>query len=546
MIGVGSVRLRCRGRARWARLLPALFWPAALAAQDVPALIPIPVSVERGIGNPFVASGSTPILVDANGAGPEEAEAAHRVAAFLDDLIGPRTRDLMRFPADIERPRGQTVSSGPPIRLALVARDDLGREGYELRVVRDSIRIEAASPAGLFYGVQTLRQLLPARVEYEAALLAPMRVHPVRVLDQPRFEWRGAMLDVARHFFEVEEVERFLDLMAMLKLNRLHLHLADDQGWRIEIPGRSALTEVGSLTEVGGGAGGYYTVEEYGRIVRYAADRFITVVPEIDLPGHSNAALASIPSINCDGRVREPYIGIRVGFSSVCVEKEETYAFVEDVVRELAAMTPGDFFHIGGDEVRELEPEEYAGFMARAGAIIRAHGKRMVGWDEIAEAELDLEPGTVVQVWRPQSRGRAEHVAAAVAAGATLVLSPADRIYLDMKYDDTSVIGLDWAGLNNTRDAYTWDPAELVEGVQESAILGVEAPLWSETIANIRDAEWLAFPRLAGVAEIGWSPREARDWETYRVRLGAHGPRWMALGVNFHRSPLVPWDTGPP
>ncbi|HSM36513.1 MAG TPA: beta-N-acetylhexosaminidase [Longimicrobiales bacterium] len=500
------------------------------------ALIPAPVSVEYPSGGPFVLSGSTPIIAESDD------PAVARIASFLDELIGPRTRLLLRMPDEISRLLGEPVETGPPVRLRLADRRDLGPEGYELTVQASEIVIEAETSAGLFYGAQTLRQMMPSVVEYEAALIPPMRIPPARVVDRPRYGWRGAMLDVARHFFEVRDVERLLDLMAMYKLNILHLHLTDDQGWRIEIPGRSALTEVGGLTQVGGGPGGYYTVEDYERIVAYAAERFITVVPEIDLPGHSNAALASIPAINCDGRVRPPYVGIRVGFSTVCVEREETYAFVEDVIREIAARTPGSFFHVGGDEVRELEPAEYAAFMARTGAIVAYQGKIMVGWDEIAEADLPLRPGTFVQVWRPGSEQRLPHLLGAVEAGARLVLSPADRIYLDLKYDEGTPIGLDWAGLNDTRDAYDWDPETYLEGVPAEAIEGVEATLWSETIATIGDIEFLAFPRLAGVAEIGWSPRERRTWDDYRIRLGAHGPRWIALGLNFHRSPLVPWQ----
>jgi hexosaminidase len=513
--------------------------PAPVTAQaDRHALIPLPHTLDYRSGRPFSISGSTPIIAESDD------PALRRIAAFLDNLIGVRTRELMRTPDEIAALLGDPVPSGPPVRLRLADRPDLGAEGYELRIDASAVTIEALHPAGVFYGVQTLRQMMPPRVEYGAALLRPMALPAVRVVDRPRYAWRGAMLDVARHFFGVPDVERFIDLMALYKLNTLHLHLADDQGWRIEIPGRPALTQTGGRTQVGGGPGGFYPVEDYERIVRYAAERFITVVPEIDVPGHSNAALASIPEINCDGRAARPYTGIRVGFSAVCVEREETYAFVEDVVREISARTPGPFFHIGGDEVRELEPEEYAAFMVRVRDIVARHGKTMVGWDEIAEADLPLLAGTVVQVWRPGTAERVPHLALAVAGGARLLLSPANRIYLDMKYDEGTPIGLDWAGVNDTRDAYDWDPATFLAGIPEEAIVGVEAPVWTETIATIGDIEFLAFPRLAGVAEIGWSQRGARAWEDFRVRLGAHGPRWTALGVNFHRSPLVPWAIG--
>ncbi|WP_420455652.1 beta-N-acetylhexosaminidase [Rubrivirga sp.] len=506
--------------------------PAAAQTESPPlALVPLPESVAVLGGDPFVMTGATPIATE-----PADGPAA-RIGAVLDALVGSSLSDYMSAPG---QPDPADPGSGT-VHLRLLDRSDLGAEGYELEVTADRVTVDAATPAGLFYGVQTLRQLMPARVEYGAAMPGPFEIPAVRIVDRPRFAWRGMMLDVARHFFEVEDVERVLDLMALHKLNRLHLHLSDDQGWRVEVPGRPALTEVGGRSEVGGGPGGFYTTADVERIVRYAAERFVTVVPEIDLPGHTNAALVATPEITCDGVAPVPYTGIRVGFSAVCVDREETYTFVEDVVNALAATFPGEVVHLGGDEVQTLEPDEYAGFMTRAQAIVAARGKRFMAWDEVAEVDLALTPGAIVQVWRPQSPERAEHVARAVADGARLVLSPADRIYLDMKMDSTTALGLMWAGVNGVRDAYDWDPATFVPGVPEASVLGVEAPLWSETLATVRDIEFMAFPRLAGVAEIGWSPQEVRSWDGYRARLGALGARWTALGVAFFRSPEVDW-----
>ena len=491
------------------------------------ALIPLPQSITERDAAPFVLSAETDIVV-----GPGD-EAALPIAEALADLVGT---------IEDSRPSVVVSDETPPgtVHLRLRAHAHLGPEGYDLDVRPARITLTAATPAGLFYGVQTLRQLMPPRVEYGAARPVPLPVPAVQISDRPRFAWRGAMLDVARHFFGVDDVKRFVDLMALYKLNRLHLHLSDDQGWRIEVPAHPALAAVGGSTEVGGGPGGFYTLADYDEIVRYAAERFVTVVPEIDLPGHTNAALAALPELTCDGVAPPLYTGIRVGFSSVCVEKESTYAFVEDVVATLAAHTPGDVIHLGGDEVRELSAAQYARFMRRAQAIVARHGKRFAAWDEIAEADVDLSPGDVVQVWRPGSGERADGLERAAAAGAGLVLSPADRVYLDIKYDSTTALGLTWAGLNDVRDAYDWKPTDLVPSVPESAILGVEAPLWSETLDTIRDVEHMAFPRLAGVAEVGWSAAP-RSWDEYRRRLAAHGPRWVALGVPFHRSPLVDW-----
>jgi hexosaminidase len=485
--------------------------------------------------------------------------ALEAVAEQLRDLLGPWVQRTPPSPADggpaPAPPPGRADSLAVDVLLTLRGADpSLGLEGYELEASPDGITIRGNTAAGVFHGVQTLRQLLPPEVEYTGAFRRPWTVPAVMIRDAPRFGWRGAMLDVARHFRTVEEVKRFIDLMVPYKLNRLHLHLSDDQGWRVEIPGWPELTRIGGSTEVGGGPGGYYTLAEYEEIVAYAAARYIAVVPEIDVPGHTNAALASVPELNCDDTAREIYTGVAVGFSVLCIERESTWEFLDDVVREIAARTPGPWFHMGGDEVEELTEEEYADFVLRMEALIRSHGKRMIGWDEVAMAEVG-EP-SVVQLWRPfwsedlalqgQGAARAQRlrdgVQAAVERGARVVLSPADRLYLDMKYEPRTVLGLRWAGLVDERRAYHWSVAETFSGIPEEAILGVEAPLWSETIGSIHDLEYLAFPRLAAVAEIGWSPQPSRsEWWRFRDRLAAQGPRWTAQGVNFRRSPGIPW-----
>jgi hexosaminidase len=341
------------------------------------------------------------------------------------------------------------------------------------------------------------------------------------------------MLDVARHFFPVNDVKRYLDLLAYYKLNRFHLHLTDDQGWRLVINSWPKLATYGGSKQVGGGPGGYYTQAEYADIVAYAQSRYIMVVPEIDMPGHTNAALASYAELNCNGIAPALYTGTNVGFSSLCTSKELTYQFLDDVLKELAALTPGPYIHIGGDEAQATRPDDYVSFIARVQAIVQAHGKQMIGWEEIAQARL--LPTAVAQHWHSDLAQKAAQ------QGAQVIMSPASKSYLDMKYNAATSLGLSWAGYIEVPDAYNWDPAKAVSGVAESAILGVEAPLWSETIKTIRDIEFLAFPRLPGYAEIGWSPAAQRDWNEYKVRLGAHGPRLAAMGVNFYRSAQVPW-----
>jgi len=344
--------------------------------------------------------------------------------------------------------------------------------------------------------------------------------------ERPRYEWRGVMLDVARHFFSVADVERFVDLIARYGLNRLHLHLTDDQGWRIEIRSWPRLAEVGGAGAVGGGPGGRYTQDQYAELVAFCAERGVVVVPEIDLPGHVNAALVAYPELAPAGYTPAPYTGTDVGFSSLDVTSEPTYGFVDDVVREVAALTPGPYFHIGGDEAAATAPADYVRFVERAAEIVLRHGKRLVGWEEIAHAKLP--PGTIVQHWKD-----AELAARAVDQGAELVMSPARRTYLDMKYDATTELGTVWAGYVGVRDAYEWDPGD--------DVLGVEAALWSETLASIADVEYMAFPRLLATAEVASVSAEERDWEDFRARLAEHGPQLEALGVNFFRAPEVHW-----
>lgn len=492
---------------------------APTAAPLIHSIIPLPVSVQLTPATTFTITARTTIVSQAGN------EQARRIAGMLAELLA-RVADT---------PLAIVSASGPPgpgtIYLGTDAGNPaLGQEGYELNVEADRARVVSNAPAGLFYGLQTLRLLLPPSIEYRATVAGPVSVPTGRIMDYPRFAWRGAMLDVARHFFGVKDVEHYIDLISLYKMNLLHLHLTDDQGWRIEIKSWPNLTAHGGSTETWGGPGGFYTQDEYAQIVKYAAGRFVTIVPEIEMPTHCNAALASYAELNCDGKAPPLYTGIDVGFSSFCADNEITFRFLADVVRELAAITPGPYIHVGGDEVKKLTAAQYKGFMERAQAIVASAGKLVIGWDEIAG--IDRLPTTVVQHWRPEFKQDT--------ADMKLVLSPARKIYLDMKYDATTPIGQDWAARIEAREAYDWEPTTFAK-VPESAILGIESPIWSETMKTMDDVEYMAFPRLPGVAEVGWSSSSARHWDEYRVRLGAQAPRWRALGINAYRSPQVPW-----
>jgi hexosaminidase len=413
-------------------------------------------------------------------------------------------------------------------------------EGYRLETRSEGVELRATDPAGLFFGVQTLRQLLPPPIEATTPQRRRWVLPGGLINDRPRYAYRGAMLDLARHFHTPAEVRAYIDQISRFKINYLHLHLSDDQGWRIRIDSWPRLTEVGGAagTGVGGDGGGFLSKEDYRDLVRYAGERHITVVPEIDMPGHVNAAQVAYPELTCDGVAPQPRTDMRVGYSSLCIREEITYRFVEDVIRELAEMTPGPYLHVGGDETFATPHGSYLAFQRRVLPLVRKHGKVPYGWHEIGQSPAAAD--ALLQFWGRERDN--PMVNTAVAAGAKLIMSPANRAYLDMKYDMLTPGGLDWAGTIEVRTAYDWDPARLLAGVPETAILGVEAPLWSETLRDYADIEFLAFPRLVAIAELGWSPAASQDWESFRARLGAYGPRWVRQGVGFHRSPQVRWS----
>ncbi|MYV38599.1 family 20 glycosylhydrolase [Streptomyces sp. SID1328] len=499
--------------------------PAAQAAAP-PALdrvVPAPASVEPG-GTPYRITRTTRVRVDGS------AE-VRRIGAYLAGILRPSTG----YPLPLTDHGG-----GGGIRLRL-QKGHFGAEGYRLHSGAGGVTITAAAPAGLFHGVQTLRQLLPAAVEKKTVQPGPWRIAGGTVEDRPRYAYRGAMLDVSRHFLTVAQVKRYIDQLALYKINELHLHLSDDQGWRIAVDSWPRLAGYGGSTEVGGGEGGHYSKADYREIVRYAASRYLEVVPEIDMPGHTNAALASYAELNCDGVAPPLYTGTQVGFSSLCVPKQVTYDFVDDVIRELAALTPGRYLHIGGDEAHSTSHADYVTFMDRVQPVVAKYGKTAIGWHQLTGAHP--VKGALAQYWGLDRTSAAEKAQVAEAArnGTGLIMSPADRVYLDMKYTKDTPLGLDWAGLVEVRRSYDWDPGAYLDGVPASAVRGVEAPLWSETLKKSADLEYMAFPRLPGAAELGWSPAATHDWDAYRVRLAAQAPRWDALGINYYRSPQVPW-----
>jgi hexosaminidase len=481
-------------------------------------VIPLPAEVHPDPGASFRLPAGAAIGVPGGDPG------ARRVGEYLAGLLRPAT--------------GYPLPVADTGAINLVLDGGPGGEAYRLDVAASGVTLRAGGPAGLFAGVQTLRQLLPAAIEARTPQRAAWVLPGGRIVDRPRFAYRGAMLDLARHFFGVADIKRYVDEIAQFKINHLHLHLTDDQGWRLEIRGRPQLTADGGGPGVGGEGRGYLTQAQYSEVVAYAAARFVTVVPEIDMPGHVNAAQVAYPDLTCDGRPVRPRTDELVGYSSLCAGSDETYTFVAEVLRQVAALTPGPYLHIGGDEAESTSDADYRRFLHRVLPMVARSGKRAVGWHDITAA--DPPPSAVAQYWRIEPRD--ERMARAAARGTKVIMSPADHTYLDMKYDKGFRLGLDWAGLLSVAKAYGWDPAGRLPGVGEDAVLGVEAPLWSETLRSFEDVETMAFPRLPAIAEIGWSPAAARDWGSFRRRLGEFGPRWDRQGVRYHRAAEIPWS----
>ena len=532
---------RRRGRTVAAAVLAAAMLAGCAPAADngatvTLAVVPAPASIERAEGAPFRLTASTSVKGESD------------AAAALSALIQARTGITLASDGD-----------GPSVTLRVDAGGE--PESYALTADEASVVVTGADAAGLFYGVQTLGQLVQADGEGWV-------VPAVRIDDTPRFAYRGVMLDVARHFHSVETVKGYIDRAAGLKMNALHLHLSDDQGWRIQLDSRPELTELASSTAVGGDAGGFFTKADYSEIVQHAASRHMIVVPEIDMPGHTHAVGLAYPGLveqpvitdhmrdiarDYGGDLPEngkPYDGMAVGFSSLRIHDEATYDFVADVFGELAGMTPGPYLHLGGDEALGTPPEDFALFVSRASAIIADLGKTPIAWHE-AGAATELADSTVGQYWGyvQPTEGMDEKARGFVRNGGRLILSPADAIYLDMKYPTGPELGLTWAnGPTSVQRAYEWEPSAVVEGIEESDILGVEAPLWSETIRTAAEIDTMAFPRIAAAAEAAWSPAtgasDLRTWASFRERVGSLGPLWTRLGIGFHPSGEIPWVTG--
>ncbi|MBU4335403.1 MAG: beta-N-acetylhexosaminidase [Actinobacteria bacterium] len=429
----------------------------------------------------------------------------------------------LELDGDLEPVPGGAVGHAP----GLATR---AQEAYRLDVDSDGLLLRARDLRGLLRGAATVRQLVELGGD-------GARIPAVQVEDAPHHGWRGLSIDVARHFFGPADLEPVVDLLWLYKLDVLHLHLTDDQGWRIDLPSRPELVARSSTGAVDGDPGGAFDGQTWADLVAYAADRGIVVVPEIDVPGHVNAALHACGDLVPGGEPTPEYHGIDVGFSRLTAELPATSAFLRDVFTDLAELTPGPYLHVGGDEVLTMAHEEYVDLVGQAAAAVRAADKLVVGWQEVATTSP--APGTVVQVW--DLRQDPAPLVEAVQGGALVLMSPATRAYLDLKYDATTSLGLDWAGHVQVHDAYDWEPAAVLPEVPGHAVVGVEAAVFTETLRTRDDLMWMLLPRLPAIAEVGWTAPDARDWADFRRRLARHPALWSADGNAWHPSAQIDW-----
>ncbi len=511
----------------------------ALAAQSVFAIIPQPVSVIPGPGT-FEIKRETLIGVSA-----ESEKLGRQLQHELEAATG----------FDLDMSRG-TSHDGIHLRIDRKLRK-LGQEGYTVSVRPSRVDVVGASLPGLFYGIQTLKQLLPAAIYRQAPTGGPWTIPCVEIEDQPRFGWRGTMLDVARNFMPKEFVLKYIDLLAMHKMNRLHLHLTDDQGWRMEIKKYPRLTEVGSTradtmltysppTYTGKPHSGYYTQDDLREIVAYAANRFIEVIPEIEMPGHATAAIAAYPEL---GNLSAPIpVATKWGvISDVFNVEDSTIEFLKNVLNEVIAIFPSKFIHIGGDECPKdqwkksakaqarmkseglkTEEELQSWFIRQMDKYLTAKGRRLIGWSEILEG--GLAPGAALMVWLGND-GAME----AVESGHDVVMAQTSHTYFDY-YQTRDVVKEPHAigGFLPLSKAYSYDPIlPSMSASHVKHVLGVQYQTWTEYIRDPKALEYMAFPRACAMAEVGWTAKEKKNYESFLSRLPPHLERLKVLDVNF-------------
>lgn len=536
--------------------LPMCMCIGTESTQNTPeiSIIPRPVTLERTTGN-FNISKTTTIMVE----NPDDE--LIRVAIMFAERLKTAGGLILNVVETHEFSPGKNVI----LFTTTGADSSFGKEGYQLSVSRNNVLIKAPTAAGLFYGMQTIFQLLPEQIE-GSALSTDIRwqIPCVEITDNPRFSWRGMHLDVGRHFVPVEFIKKYLDNMAMHKLNTFHWHLTEDQGWRIEIKKYPKLTEVGAWRKEtlighvkdkphkfdGKPHGGFYTQDEAREIVQYAKERFITVVPEIEMPGHAKAAIASYPELGVTGKPVEvaTYWGI---FPDIYNVEESTFSFLEDVLTEVMDIFPSEYIHIGGDEaikdqwkasdkiqqrIRELgladEHELQSYFIRRIEKFINSKGRKIIGWDEILEG--GLAPNATVMSWQSEEGG-----IIAAQSNHDVIMTPIQSLYFWWYQGDKRTEPLAAGGFISLEKVYRYDPVPsgLTEE-QSKHILGAQGCAWAEYMESPAKVEYMVFPRISALAEIVWSPKEGKDWNNFKSRMIKQFKRYDQRGINYSKVSL--------
>ncbi len=532
-------------------LLFCVMLSAQAQSLDRYQLIPWPVHLEPAAGS-FQINEETVVALSA----PDDTELS-AIARYWRDLVSVATGFTLAPSADTTNQNVVVFEVNPQLRMP--------SEGYQLLVTPDQVTLTSPSYAGLFRGVQTLRQLMPAAVE-RAGILPTSNfawtIPSVSISDYPRFEYRGMHLDVARHFFSVSFIKRYLDFLAMYKMNRFHWHLTEDQGWRIEIKQYPKLTSIGGFRNEtlighyrnqphkfdGERYGGYYTQEEITEVVEYAAERYITVIPEIEMPGHSLAALSAYPELACTDGPFEPATLWGV-FPDIYCPSETTFEFLENVLSEVVDLFPGEYIHIGGDEAPKTRWEEselaqsviarenladehelQSYFIRRIEKFLNSKGKRIIGWDEILEG--GLAPDATVMSWRGEQGG-----IEAAQQGHDVIMTPGHSLYFDHYQSDPINEPYAIGGLTTLRDVYDYDPVPaILTDEQASHVLGAQANVWTEYMKTPQKVEYMVFPRMLALSEVTWSSKADRNWDSFSRRLPAQFDRLDKLTVNYKRS----------
>ena len=528
-------------------LAPILFLGFTPSKESELNIIPKPVAVKIYQGH-FFLSPKTKIFYNF-----DNGHIDNLVSALNNHLKSFYSIEPLKYSFSKESKKGS-------IFLNLNTALDMSKEAYRIEVSKNGITILASAPNGLFYGIQTLIQMMPSKADK----ISEIKLQRVLIDDYPRFEWRGLHLDVCRHFMPKEFVLKYIDYMSIHKLNTFHFHLTEDQGWRIEIKRYPLLTEVGSKREetiIGNGRtskeydgiphSGFYTQEDIREIVEYAAKKYVTVVPEIEMPGHALAALAAYPHLGCTSGPYKVATKWGVFDDVMCAGKESTFEFIEDVLEEVLALFPSEYIHIGGDECPKTrwkecpycqqriaeeglkdEHELQSYFIQRAQRFLNSKGRKLIGWDEILEG--GLAPNAAVMSWRGMEGG-----IAAAKQSHYVVMTPGSHCYFDHYQSDPNSQPLAIGGFTPLEKIYSYEPVPEILSPEESHyIMGAQGNVWTEYMKTTDHVEFMVYPRAAALAEVVWSEKSARDYAEFLKRVREQAKRYDVYGINYSKTAL--------